>query len=202
MGIDDPVARRIIKNYSDKSPPEPPKDQNIKTIVINEVLDESLKEKDIINIFAKYGELKQVKLMISKGNCIYVTFGSRKNCEKCINDLFNKCYIKDEKYRLTWAKINDEELFMKNIKEKNNESDEDDNEEDKNKIKYNIEAPQYDPKINKNIAIKSEQKDDKTITVINLTSYDNGEIPYYASIDPKNKGGLLNNKRKRFFEDL
>ena len=34
MGIDDPVARRIIKNYSDKSPPEPPKDQNIKTIVI------------------------------------------------------------------------------------------------------------------------------------------------------------------------
>ena len=202
MGIDDPVARRIIKNYSDKSPPEPPKDQNIKTIVINEVLDESLKEKDIINIFAKYGELKQVKLMISKGNCIYVTFGSRKNCEKCINDLFNKCYIKDEKYRLTWAKINDEELFMKNIKEKNNESDEDDSEEDKNKIKYNIEAPQYDPKINKNIAIKSEQKDDKTITIINLTSYDNGEIPYYASIDPKNKGGLLKNKRKRFFDDL
>jgi len=200
MGIDDPVARRIIKNYSDKSPPEPPKDQSIKTIVINEVLDESLKEKDIINIFAKYGELKQVKLMINKGNCIYVTFGSRKNCEKCINDLFNKCYIKDEKYRLTWAKINDEELFMKNIKEKK-ESDSSD-EEDKKKIKYKIEAPQYDPKINKNIAIQSEQKDDKTVTIINLTSYDNGEIPYYASIDPKNKGGLLNNKRKRFFEDI
>ena len=91
MGIEDPVARRIIKNYSDKSPPEPPKDLSIKTIVINEVLDESIKEKDVINIFAKYGELKQVKLMISKGNCIYVTFGSRKNSEKCINDLFNKC---------------------------------------------------------------------------------------------------------------
>ena len=200
MGIDDPVASRIIKNYSDKSPPEPPKDQSIKTIVINEVLDESLKEKDIINIFAKYGELKQVKLMINKGNCIYVTFGSRKNCEKCINDLFNKCYIKDEKYRLTWAKINDEELFMKNIKEKK-ESDSSD-EEDKKIIKYKIEAPQYDPKINKNIAIQSEQKDDKTVTIINLTSYDNGEIPYYASIDPKSKGGLLNNKRKRFFEDI
>ena len=200
MGIDDPVAKRIIKNYSDKSPPEPPKDQSIKTIVINEVLDESIKEIDIINIFAKYGELKQVKLMINKGNCIYVTFGSRKNCEKCMNDLFNKCYIKDEKYRLTWAKINDEELFMKNIKEKK-ESDSSD-EEDKKKIKYKIEAPQYDPKINKNIAIQSEQKDDKTVTIINLTSYDNGEIPYYASIDPKNKGGLLNNKRKRFFEDI
>ena len=85
---------------------------------------------------------------------------------------------------------------------KNQSDEEDDEEEDKNKIRYNIEAPQYDPKINKNIAIKSEQKDDKIITIINLTSYDNGEIPYYASIDPKNKGGLLKNKRKRFFDDL
>ena len=202
MGIEDPVARKIIKNYSDKTPPEPPKDQSIKTIVINEVLDESIKEKDIINIFAKYGEIKQVKLMITKGNCIYVTFGSRKNCESCINDLFNKCFIKDEKYRLTWAKINDEELFIKNSKEKINNSDEDDEEDNKNVIKYKIEAPQYDPKINKNIAIKNEQKDDKIVTIINLTSYDNGEIPYYASIDPKNKGGFLKNKRKRFFDDL
>ena len=202
MGIEDPVARKIIKNYSDKTPPEPPKDQSIKTIVINEVLDESIKEKDIINIFAKYGEIKQVKLMITKGNCIYVTFGSRKNCESCMNDLFNKCFIKDEKYRLTWAKINDEELFIKNSKEKINNSDEDDEEDNKNVIKYKIEAPQYDPKINKNIAIKNEQKDDKIVTIINLTSYDNGEIPYYASIDPKNKGGFLKNKRKRFFEDL
>jgi hypothetical protein len=40
------------------------------------------------------------------------------------------------------------------------------------------------------------------LTVINLTSYDNGEIPYYASIDPKNKGGILKKKRNRFFEDL
>ena len=202
MGIDDPVARKIIKNYSDKTPPEPPKDQSIKTIVINEVLDESIKEKDIINIFAKYGEIKQVKLMITKGNCIYVTFGSRKNCEKCINDLFNKCFIKDEKYRLTWAKINDEELFIKNPKEKINISDDEDDEDNKQEIKYKIEAPQYDPKINKNIAIKNEQKDDKIVTIINLTSYDNGEIPYYASIDPKNKGGFLKNKRKRFFDDL
>ena len=202
MGIDDPVARRIIKNYSEKNPPEPPKDQSIKTLVINEVLDEAIKERDVVNVFAKYGELKQVKLMISNGNCIYVTFGSRKNCEKCINDLFNKCYINDEKYRLTWAKINDVDLFTKISKEKKKDSDEEDDDENKQMIHYKIDCPQYDPKINKNIAIKSEEKDNKIVTVINLTSYDNGEIPYYASIDPKNKGGLLKNKRKRFFDDL
>ena len=201
MGIDDPVARKIIKNYSEKNPPEPPKDKNIKTIVINEVLDESIKEKDVINVFAKYGELKQVKLMISNGNCIYVTFGSRKNCENCINDLFNKCYINEEKYRLTWAKINDMELFTKISKEKIDNDVEDDKEE-KQHIQYKIECPQYNPNINKNIAIKSEENNNKIVTIINLTSYDNGEIPYYASIDPKNKGGLLKNKRKRFFDDL
>ena len=205
MGIDDPVARRIIKNYSEKNPPEPPKDQSIKTLVINEVLDESIKEKDVVNVFSKYGELKQVKLMIAKGNCIYVTFGSRKNCEKCINELFNKCYINEEKYRLTWAKINDIELFTKISKEKkfdNDEEDDDDDDEEKNKIKYKIECPQYNPNINKHIAIKSEENNNKLVTIINLTSYDNGEIPYYASIDPKNQGGMLKNKRKRFFEDL
>ena len=201
MGIDDPVARKIIKNYSEKNPPEPPKDKNIKTIVINEVLDESIKEKDVINVFAKYGELKQVKLMISNGNCIYVTFGSRKNCENCINDLFNKCYINEEKYRLTWAKINDMELFTKISKEKI-DNDEEDDKEEKQHIQYKIECPQYNPNINKNIAIKSEENNNKTVTIINLTSYDNGEIPYYASIDPKDKGGLLKNKRKRFFDDL
>ena len=163
---------------------------------------ESIKEKDVINVFAKYGELKQVKLMISKGNCIYVTFGSRKNCEKCINELFNKCYINDEKYRLTWAKINDMELFTKISKEKINDSDEEDDAEEKKHIQYKIECPKYNPNINKNIAIKSEENNNKLITIINLTSYDNGEIPYYASIDPKNKGGMLKNKRKRFFDDL
>jgi len=202
MGIDDPVARKIIKNYSEKNPPEPPKDKNIKTIVINDVLDESIKEKDVVNVFSKYGELKQVKLMISKGSCIYVTFGSRKNCEKCINELFNKCYINDEKYRLTWAKINDVELFTKISKEQKKDSDEESDDEEKNHIQYKIECPQYNPNINKNIAIKSEENNNKLITIINLTSYDNGEIPYYASIDPKNKGGILKKKRNRFFDDL
>ena len=202
MGIDDPVARKIIKNYSEKNPPEPPKDRNIKTLVIHEVLDESIKEKDVVNVFSKYGELKQVKLMISNGNCIYITFGERKNCEKCINDLFNKCYINDEKYRLTWAKINDMELFTKITKEKKNANDEEDETEEKQPIQYKIECPQYNPNINKNIAIKSEENNNKIVTIINLTSYDNGEIPYYASIDPKNNGGMLKNKRKRFFDDL
>ena len=94
------------------------------------------------------------------------------------------------------------ELFTKITKEKKNYNDEEDDTEEKQHIQYKIECPQYNPKINKNIAIKSEENNNKIVTIINLTSYDNGEIPYYASIDPKNKGGMLKNKRKRFFDDL
>jgi hypothetical protein len=103
---------------------------------------------------------------------------------------------------LTWAKINDAELFTKISKEKKIDSDEESDSEEKQHIQYKIECPQYNPNINKNIAIKSEENNNKLLTVINLTSYDNGEIPYYASIDPKNKGGILKKKRNRFFEDL
>ena len=92
--------------------------------------------------------------------------------------------------------------LQKLIKKKKNGSDEDDDDEDKQYIQYKIECPQYNPNINKNIAIKSEENDNKLITIINLTSYDNGEIPYYASIDPKNKGGVLKKKRKKFLDDL
>jgi hypothetical protein len=41
----------------------------------------------------------------------------------------------------------------------------------------------------------------KKITYINLTSYDNGEKHYYASMDPKLTGGLLK-KERRAVDDL
>lgn len=202
-GIDDPVARKIISKYNNKIPQEPPKDKSIKTLIISDVIDESIKEKEVINIFSPYGKLKGVKLMINNGNCIFVTFNERKDCEKCISELFNKLYINNEKYRLTWAKINDSSLYKNDKKNNNNESDQEKSEkEDENKIEYKVECPKYDENINKNIAIKKEEQDKKLITIINLTSYDNGEIPYYASIDPKNFGGVANKKRKRYIEDL
>lgn len=199
-GIKDPIAEKILKKYSEKIAPEPPKDENIKTLIINDVIDESIKEKDILSIFRKYGEIKQIKLMINNGHCIFVTFNLRKDCENCAKDLFNKLLINNEKYRLSWAKINDNELFGK--EEKKIESDDDEKSENNENIKYKIECPQYDDKINKNIAIKNKEVDNNQVTIINLTSYDDGEIPYYASIDPKNKGAVLKKKRKKYFEDL
>ena len=191
-GINDPIAKKILNQYSNM--PKPPNDEKITTLCLNDLVDNSIKEKDIYKIFSKYGELKGVK-SFPESNLVYVTFSSREDAEKCFVSLYNTLEINKEKYRLSWAKIADPELindnkYIKKEKEKENE-----------KVNYKTECPLYDKDKNKNDIIKNKLIDDKIITYINLTSYDNGEKPYYASMDPKLTGGLLKKKR-RAVDDL
>ena len=191
-GINDPIAKKILNEYSNM--PKPPNDEKITTLCINDLIDNSIKEKDIYKIFSKYGELKGVKFY-NESNIVYITFSNREDAEKCFVSLYNTLEINKEKYRLSWAKIADPELindnkYIKKEKEKENE-----------KVNYKTECPLYDKDKNKNDIIKNKLIDDKIITYINLTSYDNGEKPYYASMDPKLTGGLLKKKR-RAVDDL
>ena len=191
-GINDPIAKKIFNQYSNM--PKPPNDEKITTLCLNDLVDNSIKEKDIYKIFSKYGELKGVKFY-NESNIVYITFSNREDAEKCFVSLYNTLEINKEKYRLSWAKIADPELindnkYIKKEKEKENE-----------KVNYKTECPLYDKDKNKNDIIKNKLIDDKIITYINLTSYDNGEKPYYASMDPKLTGGLLKKKR-RAVDDL
>ncbi len=191
-GINDPIAKKILNQYSNM--PKPPNDEKITTLCLNDLVDNSIKEKDIYKIFSKYGELKGVKFY-NESNIVYITFSNREDAEKCFVSLYNTLEINKEKYRLSWAKIADPELindnkYIKKEKEKENV-----------KVNYKTECPLYDKDKNKNDIIKNKLIDDKIITYINLTSYDNGEKPYYASMDPKLTGGLLKKKR-RAVDDL
>ena len=191
-GINDPIAKKILNQYSNM--PKPPNDEKITTLCLNDLVDNSIKEKNIYKIFSKYGELKGVKFY-NESNIVYITFSNREDAEKCFVSLYNTLEINKEKYRLSWAKIADPELindnkYIKKEKEKENE-----------KVNYKTECPLYDKDKNKNDIIKNKLIDDKIITYINLTSYDNGEKPYYASMDPKLTGGLLKKKR-RAVDDL
>ena len=191
-GINDPIAKKILNQYSNM--PKPPNDEKITTLCLNDLVDNSIKEKDIYKIFSKYGELKGVKFY-NESNIVYITFSNREDAEKCFVSLYNTLEINKEKYRLSWAKIADPELindnkYIKKEKEKENE-----------KVNYKTECPLYDKDKNKNDIIKNKLIDDKIITYINLTSYDNGEKPYYASMDPKLTGELLKKKR-RAVDDL
>ena len=191
-GINDPIAKKILNQYSNM--PKPPNDEKITTLCLNDLVDNSIKEKDIYKIFSKYGELKGVKFY-NESNIVYITFSNREDAEKCFVSLYNTLEINKEKYRLSWAKIADPELindnkYIKKEKEKENE-----------KVNYKTECPLYDKDKNKNDIIKNKLIDDKIITYINLTSYDNGEKPYYASMDPKLTGGKKKKKR-RAVDDL
>ena len=191
-GIKDPVAKRIMDEYNDNKIPLPPNDQTITTLYISGITDNSIKEKDIYQIFNKYGDIKGIKLLLET-YCAFVTFVNREDAEKCIEDLYNKLTINLEKYRLTWAKINDPFFYNNKIKKEIEKYD-------KDNVIYKTECPLYsNDKGTKNEFIKHEVIEGVPYTKVNLTLYDKGEKPQYAALDKCLKGGML--KKKRKFKD-
>lgn len=47
-GVNDPVAKRILKGYMDNKPPNAPQDSSITTLFINGITDDSLMDKDLM----------------------------------------------------------------------------------------------------------------------------------------------------------
>ncbi|MCQ2818754.1 MAG: hypothetical protein MJ252_15920 [archaeon] len=187
LGIEDPIAKKILAEYDDSKITETPKDISITTLYICDLTDNSVTEKDISKIFSKYGKIKKISLLLDSFSA-FITYLKREDAEKCMKYLHNKLTINMEKYRLRWAKFN-------NIVE--------DEKEEKTELNeapiYKTECPLYDKDKNINNVIKIEESEDtnEKRTIINLTGYDNGEIPYYASIDKNLSGASYLKKKKR-----
>jgi pre-mRNA-splicing factor RBM22/SLT11 len=94
-GINDPVAKKILKGFIGSKPPKAPSDINITSLYISGLTDDSLRDKDILNVFSKFGEIKSIKIML-KNYCAFVTFVEREAAEKAINALHNQLSIKVE----------------------------------------------------------------------------------------------------------
>ena len=92
-----------------------------------------------------------------------------------------------EKYRLTWAKVNDP-FFI---------SDKAKSELEKEQF-YQTEMPK---KEKTNPFVKTEVVNGVTMTKVDLTNYDKGEKIKYDSLSRNTKGGLLKKKRK-YIEEL
>lgn len=186
IGLQDPYAKKILEEYNDSKVPDPPKDKNITTLYIPGLTDTSIKEKDLLKIFSKFGYVKKIRLLIDNFSA-FVTFTRREDAEKCMQKLYNKLVINLDKYRLIWAKTNDINNDNSTLKDA-----------------YKTECPLYDKDKNVNNIVKTSENEDlnQKITTINLICYDNGDIPYYASIDKNLQGGnLLKKKRKKVIED-
>ena len=185
-GIKDPVAQKILNEYNDNRAPSAPYDTSITTLYISRITDNSIKEKDLFKIFSRYGDLKGIKLLLDT-YCAFVTFVNREDAEKCIGELYNKLTINMEKYRLTWAKVNDP-FFI---------SDKAKSELEKEQF-YQTEMPK---KEKTNPFVKTEVVNGVTMTKVDLTNYDKGEKIKYDSLSRNTKGGLLKKKRK-YIEEL
>lgn len=92
-GINDPVAKKILRGYIGTKAPKPPSDLNITALYISGLTDDSLRDKDLLNIFSKYGEIKSIKIML-KNYCAFVNFVDRESAEKAMNALHNQLSIK------------------------------------------------------------------------------------------------------------
>jgi len=53
FGINDPVAKKILKGYQENKVITPPADSNITSLYISGVTDDSIRDKDLIDIFFK-----------------------------------------------------------------------------------------------------------------------------------------------------
>jgi len=181
FGLNDPVAKKIMRGLHDTKMPIPPADKSITSLFIGGVTDDAIREKDLISIFSKWGEIKNVKILL-KNYCCFVTFVTREGAENAMENLFNKLMIKGQKYKLMWGRVQNE---------KRKEEDEGGVKSDRNNIQYQTECPLYD----------AENYIQKTIDTNQKLSYQKPSLldvdskPYYPSMDPNAMGGLLKNKR-------
>jgi len=168
--------------------PITPADKSITSLFIGGVTDDSIREKDLISIFSKYGEIKNVKILL-KNYCCFVTFATRDGAENAMTNLFNKLMIKGQKYKLMWGRVQND-----NKKDEENELLE--AKIEKNAIQYQTECPLFDPS---NYNPESETK--KVVHPVPMNIFDVNSKPYYPSMDPNALGGLLK-KNKTKNKDL
>jgi pre-mRNA-splicing factor RBM22/SLT11 len=74
-GINDPVARKMMRRLGERVKLEPPEDKDIKTLYVGNV-EPNWREGDLRDVFDKYGQVVAVRLVHGK-SCAFVTFAAR-----------------------------------------------------------------------------------------------------------------------------
>lgn len=75
-GVNDPVARKMLRRLGERPRLEPPEDTTITTLYVGNI-ERHWTEDDLRNAFKKYGDISRLKLVPNK-SCAFVTFATRK----------------------------------------------------------------------------------------------------------------------------
>lgn len=104
IGINDPIAKKIMDKIEEKSkPPTPPEDLTISTLFLGNITSEDITEDLVRAQMDKFGKIERMRLL-HRQNCGFVCFYSREAAEKAITMLHEKFFLCDKKIKLDWAK--------------------------------------------------------------------------------------------------
>ena len=114
-GVNDPLAEKIASKMKDFKVPESPEDQNITTLFIGGITDQT--DQHILEQqFSPFGKLSATRMIPSK-QCAFISFLNRQDCEKAFSTLYERLFYPDQKkkLKLLWAK---QQLDPSSIKKK------------------------------------------------------------------------------------
>lgn len=101
-GINDPVADKLMRRYSEMPKLNLPEDKSITTIYVGNLGDQ-ITESDLRDHFYQYGELRSITVA-SKQQCAFVQFVSRGSAELAAEKSFNKLILKGRRLNVKWGK--------------------------------------------------------------------------------------------------
>ncbi|CAI5957993.1 unnamed protein product [Closterium sp. NIES-65] len=107
-GVNDPVAKKMMRLAAEMPSLEAPEDTSIKTLFVGGV-DSRITEADLKDKFYAFGEVESIRL-ITPRSCAFITFSSRDEAEKAAEGLANKLIIKGIRLKLDWGRPKAEAL--------------------------------------------------------------------------------------------
>ena len=101
-GINDPVARKMMRRLGERIKLEPPEDTEIKTLYVGNIEPE-WREDDLREVFDKHGSVVSVKMVHGK-SCAFVTYATRAEAEAAADKLHDALIINGTRCKLLWGK--------------------------------------------------------------------------------------------------
>lgn len=101
-GINDPVARKMMRRLGERVALDPPEDAEIKTLYIGNV-EPDWKEDDLREPFEKHGTVAAIRIVHSK-SCAFVTFETREEAERAADKLHDALIVRGTRCKLLWGK--------------------------------------------------------------------------------------------------
>lgn len=110
-GVNDPVADKLLKRYTDMPKLEAPEDRSISTLYVGNIGDK-ITEKELSDHFYQFGEIRSITV-VAKQQCAFVQFTTRTSAEGAAEKSFNKLIINGRRLNIKWGRPQAQQGMLK-----------------------------------------------------------------------------------------